>query len=151
MVTEKDPDGLTEGGFFTPDIVNLSVCAGMFELEEFIDDINMLFVELSYAQVGLDLTDVPTSVAQPVVTVKVTVVGNTILTIPYGDNPSVIVILIPYVVTLFTVESVGNTVPVKVEETACIVALPVILSNPFLIIFTVMLLVVFVEGGAFIW
>ncbi len=62
-MTEKDPDGLTEGGFLTPDIVNLSVCAGMLELEEFIDDINILFVVLSYAQVGLDFTDVPTSVA----------------------------------------------------------------------------------------
>ena len=49
-----------------------------------------------------------------------------------------------------TVVNVAAATPVKLEATALMVVYPIILSNPFLIIFTVIWLVVLVEGGALI-
>lgn len=55
-------------------------------------DISTELVELSYAHVGLVLTDVPINVAHPDVIVGVMVLGKVILTMPVDVNGSIVVI-----------------------------------------------------------
>ena len=63
--------------------------------------------------------------------------GNVIFIMPAEVNGSVVVMLILEVVILLTVVNVAAAAPVKVEATALMVVYPIIFSNPFLRIFTV--------------
>ncbi len=81
-------------GFVSPLIVIFRVWAAMLELEAFMLEMSMVLMEVDMVQVGMELTPMPTMLAQEVELVAIVIwEGITILIIPEFERGLPIVIM----------------------------------------------------------